>query len=56
MNLGKCPVCKREDGPFICSAGAVNCANCGKFIRLMTDKEREEWSEAKQKTRESWQN
>ncbi len=32
----KCPHCGSNDGLFSCSFMAVNCANCGQFVRLLT--------------------
>ena len=35
-NLGACPKCGSPDGLFVCSFGAVNCANCYQYIRPAT--------------------
>ena len=39
----KCPHCGAgvKDGLFVCSMGAVNCANCGQFVRPLTPDEME---------------
>ena len=42
MNLEKCKYCGKELS--ICSKGAVNCFNCGQYIRLLNEEEFKEWS------------
>lgn len=41
----ECPKCGSVGGLFICSFGAVNCANCGEFIRMATEDELDQMSE-----------
>ena len=45
----KCPYCGAtvENGLFICSFGAVNCAECGQFVRYLTEEELDKWIKAR---------
>ena len=42
MKLEKCKHCGEELS--ICSRGAVNCFNCGQYIRPLNEEEFNEWS------------
>lgn len=34
-----CPHCGSHDGLFVCSFMAVNCSNCGQYVRPLTKEE-----------------
>jgi len=40
----KCPTCWLFGGMFVCSFGAINCSNCGEFIRMATEDELDQMS------------
>jgi len=41
----ECPICGSVGGLFICSMGAINCSNCGQFIRMAKEEELDQMSE-----------